>query len=70
VLKHKFFSDLDLPDLRKIKPPFVPQLDSDTDMKYFETEDERGLRPTVSYEELKKITEDPPSQYVKHVQNF
>jgi len=35
ILRHKFFSDLDLKHLRQTTPPFVPDLSSDIDLKYF-----------------------------------
>jgi hypothetical protein len=36
LLEHPFFDDFDFRNLTKMDPPFVPKLDSDDDLKYFE----------------------------------
>ncbi|KAF5100346.1 hypothetical protein D0Z00_001314 [Geotrichum galactomycetum] len=36
IKKHPYFSDIDFENLRSSTPPFVPQLDSDTDAGYFD----------------------------------
>jgi hypothetical protein len=35
IKQHPFFIGIDWNDLRKMKPPFVPELATDTDTKYF-----------------------------------
>ena len=46
IMKEEWFSELKFEDLleRKLKPPFVPDLDNDDDMKYFD----RGFQPDES----------------------
>ena len=38
IKKHEFFADINWEDLynKKVKPPFVPELDSEVDLKYFD----------------------------------
>lgn len=36
VQAHPYFSDITWPELRHKEPPFVPQLDSETDAGYFD----------------------------------
>ena len=36
IKKHPFFNDIDWDNIKNLKPPFIPQLNSDYDTKYFE----------------------------------
>ena len=36
IKKHPFFNGIDWKNIRKIKPPFIPTLNSDYDVKYFD----------------------------------
>jgi serine/threonine protein kinase len=54
ILDHRFFDDIDW-RIRQIKPPFIPNLASEMDLKYFDYKDDEG-------DELKKTSsENPPN---------
>lgn len=38
LLKHPYFSKIDIPNIRKKQPPFVPRLSSDEDLSYFDVD--------------------------------
>lgn len=42
LLDHRFFQDIDW-RIRQHKAPFIPNLDSETDLKYFDSRDDDGI---------------------------
>ena len=38
LMGHPFFKDTDWKNLRNAKPPFIPHLESDSDLTYFDSE--------------------------------
>ena len=58
IKKHAFFKDLDWENIRNEKPPFIPEINSEFDTKYFETFEEnepfypspqKGKRKDIEY---------------------
>ena len=45
IMQHPFFNNFDWDNIRKNKPPFIPQLDSDFDTKYFDKFEEDKNEP-------------------------
>jgi len=44
--KHPFFKDFDWENIRRMTPPFVPKLSSETDCSYFEMPPDVDFTPT------------------------
>ena len=57
IKKHPFFNDIDWDNIKNLKPPFIPQLNSDYDTKYFEIfpEKEPFYPPLTKYKKRKDI---------------
>lgn len=45
IKRHPWFKDVDWNNLKSMKPPFIPRVSSDYDVKYFETFQEKANQP-------------------------
>lgn len=69
VKSHKFFDGLNWDDLvmKRITPPFKPEVDSDTDTRYFDQQFTEGesveLTPPSSHHDLNAIAEESDIPY-------
>ena len=63
IHKHEFFSFIDWPNLHKSTPPFVPEIESDTDLSYFEEASTKDVPKTldepVTGEDVTALVYDP-----------
>lgn len=45
IKRHPWFKDIDWNNLKSMKPPFIPKVSTEYDVKYFETFQEKGNQP-------------------------
>jgi hypothetical protein len=41
IQKHRWFKNVNWQELRKVKPPFIPEIKSETDVRYFDKYEEK-----------------------------